>query len=128
MLSLPYMLKMIGSAILIAVKLSLIIISLPSIKLCCDLSERANLSSCSALAFPRMALSFFVCPQAVKVKVNKVKKKIVFIVLICMLLCRLTIGANVECMQRAGVRGHFLIHRYCPCQRALNLQIALKPA
>jgi len=20
-------------------------------------------------------------------------------------------------MQRAGVRGHFTIHRYCPCQR-----------
>jgi hypothetical protein len=34
---------------------------------------------------------------------------------------------NVECMQRAGVRDHFTIHRYCPCQRALNLQIALKP-
>jgi hypothetical protein len=36
--------------------------------------------------------------------------------------------ANVECMQRAGVRGHFTIHRYSPCQRALNMQIALKPA
>jgi len=35
---------------------------------------------------------------------------------------------NFECMQRAGVRGHFIIHRYCPCQRAMNLQIALKPA
>ena len=35
---------------------------------------------------------------------------------------------NVECMQRAGVRGRSLIHRYCLCQRALNLQIALKPA
>ena len=34
----------------------------------------------------------------------------------------------VECMQRAGVRSHFISHRYCPCQRALNLQIALKPA
>jgi hypothetical protein len=30
-------------------------------------------------------------------------------------------------MQRAGVRGHFTIHRYCPCQRELDLQIALKP-
>jgi len=30
-------------------------------------------------------------------------------------------------MQRAGVRGHFIIHRYRPCQRAMNLQIALKP-
>jgi hypothetical protein len=34
---------------------------------------------------------------------------------------------NVEYMQRAGLRGHFNIHRYCPCQRSLNLQIALKP-
>jgi hypothetical protein len=32
---------------------------------------------------------------------------------------------NVECMQRAGVRGHVPISRCCPCQRALNLQIAL---
>jgi hypothetical protein len=39
-----------------------------------------------------------------------------------------SLAGNVECMQRAGVRGHFIIHRYCPCQRALNLQIALKPA
>jgi hypothetical protein len=38
------------------------------------------------------------------------------------------LGHNVECMQRAGIRGHFTIHRYCPCQRALNLQIGLKPA
>jgi len=37
-------------------------------------------------------------------------------------------AANVECMQRAGVRGHFIIHRYCPCQRALSFQFALKPA
>jgi len=35
---------------------------------------------------------------------------------------------NVECMQRVGVREHFIIHSYCPGQRALNLHIALKPA
>jgi hypothetical protein len=35
---------------------------------------------------------------------------------------------NVEGMQRAGVRGHFTINLYCPCQRAMNLQIALNPA
>jgi hypothetical protein len=31
-------------------------------------------------------------------------------------------------MQSAGVRDRFLIRRYCLCQRAINLQIALKPA
>jgi len=40
----------------------------------------------------------------------------------------ITIALNVECMQRAGLRVHFIIQRYCPCQRALNLQFALKPA
>ena len=42
--------------------------------------------------------------------------------------CAFRLAANVECMQRAGFRGHFTIYRYCHCQRALNLQIALKPA
>ncbi|HSV88504.1 MAG TPA: hypothetical protein VLH61_07660, partial [Bacteroidales bacterium] len=36
--------------------------------------------------------------------------------------------ANVEGMQRAGVREYFIIPRYCLCQRAMNLQIVLKPA
>jgi len=31
------------------------------------------------------------------------------------------VAHNVECMQRAGVRGYFTIHRYCTCQRAMNL-------
>jgi hypothetical protein len=35
---------------------------------------------------------------------------------------------NIECMHRAGVSGHFIIHRYCPCQRALYLAIALELA
>jgi len=35
---------------------------------------------------------------------------------------------NGEGMERAEVRGHFTIHRYCSCQRAVSLQIALKPA
>ncbi len=39
--------------------------------------------------------------------------------------CCYKVAHNVECMQRAGVRGRFTIYRYCPCQRALNLQIAL---
>ena len=45
---------------------------------------------------------------------------------ICVLFNRIT--ANVECMQRAGLRGHFTIHRYCPCQRAMNLPIGMNPA
>jgi len=33
--------------------------------------------------------------------------------------------ASVECMQLAGVCGHFTIHRYRPCRRALNLPFDL---
>ncbi len=38
------------------------------------------------------------------------------------------VAGNVEGMQRAGVRGYFIINRYCLCQQALNIQVALKPA
>ena len=52
-------------------------------------------------------INIFILPFALKVNVSGIGR----------------ITANVECMQRAGFRGHFIIHRYCPCQRALNLQI-----
>jgi len=37
----------------------------------------------------------------------------------------LKMNSNGEYIQRVGVCGHFIIHRYSPCQRAMNLQIAL---
>src|SRR5665213_621236 len=77
------MLKRTGSAMFIAVRLSLIITFLLSITLCCDLSVIGDLGSCSVYEFPGVILLSFICPHAVNVRVKSVKKQIAFIFVIC---------------------------------------------
>lgn len=96
------MLKRIGSATFIAVKLSLIIDVLLLITLCCDVSVSVDLSSCSAYDFPSIVLSPFVCPQAVNVNAQSVKKQIAFMFVIGLLSCRPTISANEQGLAMVG--------------------------